>query len=92
MRPASPACGSSVVSASQIDGRCHHLPDPFGREVGRVGRTHAFADQHPQSGAARTGFFQRFDLAHADVGGKFLAFGDGAFGVGRAAVQRLLDR
>ena len=48
------------------------------------------ADQDPQTRAARAGLFQALDLAHAHVDGKFAAFGDGAFGVGGAALERLL--
>ena len=44
------------------------------------------ADQDANAGAARARFLQALDFAHADVGGEFLAFGDGAFGAGRAAV------
>ena len=65
----------------EIDGRSHHLPDAFGREIRGVGRTHALADEHAQSGAARARFLQGFELAHAHVGGKFVAFRDRAFGV-----------
>ncbi len=75
----------------QIDGRPHHLLNALGREVGRVGRAHALADEHPQSRAARAGFFQRFQFAHAHVGGKFVAFRDGAFGIGGAGGKRLFD-
>ena len=47
-------------------------------------------DQHANSRAARSGFLQALHFAHAHAGGKFLAFGDGAFGVGRAAGERAL--
>ena len=42
-------------------------------------------------GAARAGLFQRFEFPHAHVGGELRAFGDGAFGIGRARGERLLD-
>ena len=40
---------------------------------------------------ARPRFLQRLQFAHAHVGGKLVALGDGAFGVGRARGQRLFD-
>ena len=37
-RPASPACGSSVVISASSMRRLHHVLDAFGREIGGVGR------------------------------------------------------
>src|ERR1039457_4766397 len=44
-----------------------------------------------QSRAARPGFLPRLHLAQAHVGGKLVAFADGALGLGCARCQRLLD-
>ena len=48
------------------------------------------ADQNAQSGAARAGFLQALELAHAHIGGELLALGDGAFRIGGAGGQRAL--
>ena len=75
----------------QIDGRPDHMPDALRRQIRCVGRAHALADQHAQARASRAGLFQRLHFAHAHVRGKFVALGNGAFGIGGARVERLLD-
>ncbi len=83
----SPACGSSLVIFARSQRAAHHGLDAFGREIGGVGRARALAHQHADSRAARAGLLQVFHLAHADAGGEFFAFGDGALGVGRAELS-----
>ncbi len=76
----------------EIDGRPHHLRNAFARKVGSIRSAHALADEHPQPRPARTRFLQRLQFAHAHIGGKLIALGDSAFGVGRARSQRLFER
>src|SRR5712692_9875570 len=48
------------------------------------------SDQNPQPGAARARLFSALDLAHADISREFAAFCDGALGIPRAPLERLL--
>src|SRR5512144_340666 len=67
------------------------MSNTLGREVRRVRRPGALADQNAESRRAAARLFQLLDLAHPHAGGEFVARRDRAFGIGGACVQRLAD-
>jgi len=72
----------------QLDGGFHQVVDAFARQIGSVRRAGPLANQNTQAGAARAGFLEILELAHAHVGGELVALGNGAFGVAGAGRQR----
>ena len=69
-----PACGSSVVSAARsiAERTICRMPSGVRSDVYDAPMRLPISTRNP--GAARAGFFQRFQFAHAHVGGKFVAF------------------
>src|ERR1019366_7339719 len=60
-------------------------------QIAGVGSARAPPHHDAQTRAARSSFFQFLHLAHAHIGRKLLALGDGALGVARTRRPRPLD-
>ena len=75
----------------QIHGGVHHTAEALFGEVGGVGGSGARSEESADAGAAGAGFLEGLDGAEADFDFKFVALGDGDFGVGDAAVLGIAE-
>ena len=83
-----PANGSSLVILARSMAPRTIVSMPSGVRSEVYDDPPYLADQHTNSGGTRARFFQTLNLAHADGGGKLLAFHDGALGVRGSDGQR----